>query len=137
MPNVHAAGAVRAPSPRQQPPTLNIARAMQRGVLPLQSPRSKGKKTLVLDLDETLVHSSFKPPSEPSIVLPVEIDGKKFKVFVLVRPGAMEFLVEMQKYYEVIIYTASLSKYADPLMDILDDKEACSARLFREHCTFY
>ena len=68
------------------------------------------------------MHSSFKPPSEPSIVLPVEIDGKKFKVFVLVRPGAMEFLVEMQKYYEVIIYTASLSKYADPLMDILDER---------------
>lgn len=43
----------------------------------------------------------------------------------------------MQKYYEVIIYTASLSKYADPLMDILDDQRCCSGRLFREHCTFY
>ena len=92
---------------------------------------------MILDLDETLVHSSFKPPADPSIVLPVEIDGKHFKVYVLVRPGAMEFLVEMQKYYEVIIYTASLSKYADPLMDILDDQQSCSGRLFREHCTFY
>jgi RNA polymerase II subunit A small phosphatase-like protein len=41
-----------------------------------QSPRSKGKKVLVLDLDETLVHSSFKPPADPSIELPVEMDGK-------------------------------------------------------------
>jgi RNA polymerase II subunit A small phosphatase-like protein len=106
-------------------------------VLNPQSPRSRGKKSLILDLDETLVHSSFKPPAEPSIVLPVEIDGKRFKVYVLVRPGAMEFLVKMQQYYEVIIYTASLSKYADPLMDILDDKKSCSSRLFREHCTFY
>lgn len=95
---------------------------MNRGILNPQSPRSKGKKVLILDLDETLVHSSFKPPAEPSIVLPVEIDGKRFKVYVLVRPGAMDFLKEMQIYYEVIIYTASLSKYADPLMDILDDK---------------
>jgi len=102
-----------------------------------QSPRSKGKKTLVLDLDETLVHSSFKPPPDPSIILTVEIDGKKFKVYVLVRPNAVEFLQAMQPYYEVIIYTASLSKYADPLMDILDEKRCCSARLFREHCTFY
>lgn len=43
----------------------------------------------------------------------------------------------MQPYYEVIIYTASLSKYADPLMDILDDERCCSGRLFRDHCTLY
>lgn len=34
---------------RQQPP-----------LLPQQLPADRGKKTLVLDLDETLVHSSFK-----------------------------------------------------------------------------
>jgi hypothetical protein len=35
-----------------------------------------GKKTLVLDLDETLVHSSFKPVPNPDYIIPVEIDGK-------------------------------------------------------------
>lgn len=30
-----------------------------------------GLKTLVLDLDETLVHSSFKTVSDPDILLPV------------------------------------------------------------------
>ena len=67
----------------------------------------------------------------------MEIEGKNFKVYVLVRPGCTDFIVNMAKYFEVIIYTASLSKYADPLMDILDDTRACSGRLFREHCTFY
>lgn len=43
----------------------------------------------------------------------------------------------MAKYYEVVIYTASLSKYADPLMDILDTNKVAPQRLFREHCTFY
>jgi RNA polymerase II subunit A small phosphatase-like protein len=43
----------------------------------------------------------------------------------------------MQIHYEVVIYTASLSKYADPLMDILDEDKSVSTRLFREHCTFY
>ena len=43
----------------------------------------------------------------------------------------------MQIYYEVIIYTASLSKYADPLKDILDEEKSVSSRLFKEHCTFY
>ena len=79
-----------------------------------------GKKTLVLDLDETLVHSSFKAPKKPDIVLPVDIEGRVCHVYVLVRPGCVKFLNEMAKYYEVVIFTASLSKYADPLMDILD-----------------
>ena len=43
----------------------------------------------------------------------------------------------MSHIYELVIYTASLSKYADPLMDILDTENCCSYRLFREHCTFY
>lgn len=34
-----------------------------------------GKPCLVLDLDETLVHSSFKPVPNPDYVLPVEIEG--------------------------------------------------------------
>lgn len=75
---------------------------------------------MVLDLDETLVHSSFKAPESPDIVLPVDIDGRICNVYVLVRPGCVRFLNEMAKYYEVVIFTASLSKYADPLMDILD-----------------
>lgn len=95
----------------------------------------------MLDLDETLVHSSFKPPSgkEPpaDIVLPVDIEGRVCNVYVLVRPGCQKFLTEMAKHYEVVIFTASLSKYADPLMDILDPKGYAPQRLFREHCTFH
>lgn len=75
---------------------------------------------MVLDLDETLVHSSFKPPKKSDIILPVDIEGRVCNVYVLVRPGCKQFLEEMEKYYEVVIFTASLSKYADPLMDILD-----------------
>ena len=81
---------------------------------------------MVLDLDETLVHSSFKAPTgrEPpaDIVLPVDIEGRVCHVYVLVRPGCMKFLTEMAKYYEVVIFTASLQKYADPLMDIIDTR---------------
>lgn len=59
--------------------------------LPPLAPEKQGKKTLILDLDETLVHSSFKPPENPDIVLPVEIDGSINHVYVLVRPGTLEF----------------------------------------------
>lgn len=124
------------PTSKEEPVQHNF-NVNKKRILKPQSPRSRGKKTLVLDLDETLVHSSFKPPQDPSLVLSVEIEGRTLQVFVLVRPGVSEFLAEMSKYYELIIYTASLSKYADPLMDILDKNRVCSARLFREHCTFY
>jgi len=46
-----------------------------------------GKKTLILDLDETLVHSQFKEIPDPHITLPVEIDGVVHKIFILVRAG--------------------------------------------------
>eukprot|EP00976_Prorocentrum_cordatum_P098993 1191639-Prorocentrum_minimum.AAC.4 len=45
-------------------------------VIPPMEARDKGKKTLVLDLDETLVHSSFKPVANADYVIPVEIDNK-------------------------------------------------------------
>ena len=61
---------------------------------------------------------------------------KAYQVYVAVRPGTHEFLAEMSKYYELVIFTASLSKYANPLMDILDPEGLCTARLFREHCTY-
>ncbi|CDW83760.1 nuclear lim interactor-interacting [Stylonychia lemnae] len=107
------------------------------GLLGTRSKQNAHKKTLVLDLDETLVHSSFKPPEQPDIVLPVEIEGKVCYVYVLIRPGAITFLEQLAEYYELVIYTASLSKYAEPLMNILDQGEWCSHHLFREHCTFY
>ena len=46
-----------------------------------------GLKTLVLDLDETLVHSQFKPIDNADIILPVEIEGQICHIYILVRPG--------------------------------------------------
>ena len=53
------------------------------------------------------------------------------------RPGVDEFLVEMAKHYEIVLYTASLHKYADPLLDLLDPHQTIRYRLFRESCVFY
>jgi len=66
----------------------------------------------------------------------VLLENREYEVFVQVRPGTAEFLKEMSKHYEIVIFTASLSKYANPLMDILDPEHLCTARLFREHCNY-
>ena len=97
----------------------------------------RGRKTLLLDVDETLVHSSFTPTEAADIILPIDIEGRTCNIYVLIRPGCCEFIKEVGKYYEVVIFTASLSKYAIPLMDILDPDRVAPQRLFREHCTFF
>jgi len=97
----------------------------------------RGKMCLVLDLDETLVHSSFRPVPNPDYVLPVDIEGTLYHVYVIKRPGTDEFLEEMGKYFEIVVYTASLGKYADPLLDLMDTKKIIRHRLFRESCTFH
>jgi len=54
---------------------------------------------------------------------------------ISVRPGAFEIIKNMSKLFDVIIFTASHSKYANPIIDFLDPhKKYISHRLFREHC---
>ena len=93
-------------------------------------------KTLVLDLDETLVHSQFQPFDNPSdIILKIELEDEIHDIHVMVRPGVDEFLKTMGKIFEIVIFTASVAKYADPLLDIIDKNKIFKFRLFREHCT--
>jgi RNA polymerase II subunit A small phosphatase-like protein len=102
-----------------------------------QLPEDVGKKTLVLDLDETLVHSSFKPIAQPDYVIPVQIENQVHNVYVLKRPGVDEFLKAMGEIYEIVIFTASVGKYADPVLDTLDKYKVVRHRLFREACIHY
>jgi RNA polymerase II subunit A small phosphatase-like protein len=83
------------------------------------------------------VHSSFKPVTGADYIVPVEIDGSNTDVYVLKRPWVDYFMEEMGKYYEIVVFTASLSKYADPLLDLLDVGNVIRWRLFREHCYPY
>ena len=93
------------------------------------------KKTLILDLDETLVHSSFKPfYSKPDIHLNIKFDNEYHNVYVLKRPYVDEFLTTMAKYYNIIIFTASIKEYANPLLDMLDKNKCIQQRLFRGDC---
>ena len=92
------------------------------------------KPCLVLDLDETLVHSSFKPVPNSDFIVPVEIDGKMTDVYVLKRPWVDFFLEEVSKDWEIVVFTASLPKYANPVVDLLDVGKKVRWRLFRRHC---
>lgn len=45
------------------------------------------------------------------------MEGRTSNIYVLKRPQVDYFLQQVAKVFEVIIYTASIPKYADPLMD--------------------
>jgi RNA polymerase II subunit A small phosphatase-like protein len=78
-----------------------------------------------------------KPMFLTLLVSSSQIEDVVHFVYVAKRPGVDEFLVEMAKHYEIVIYTASLNKYADPLLDLLDPKRVIRTRLFRESCVYY
>jgi TFIIF-interacting CTD phosphatase-like protein len=84
-----------------------------------QEKRFRGKKTLVLDLDETLVHSLYesklKKYKQPDYK--IHLEESNCKIYVNKRPGTDIFLQTLSEFYELVIFTASLKVYADPLMD--------------------
>ena len=102
-----------------------------------KSEKFKNKKCLILDLDETLVHSSFKYLRTADFVIPVEIDNQTHHVYVIKRPGVDEFLKKVGEWYEVVVFTASVLKYGDPLLDKLDLHNSVHHRLFRDSCFNY
>ncbi|KAI9248147.1 NLI interacting factor [Helicostylum pulchrum] len=99
-------------------------------------------KTLVLDLDETLVHSVRLGTNEvnisPSIktkTIEVTSDKQSILYQVYKRPHVDFFLSTISKWYKVVIFTASMSEYADPVIDWLDqDQTFISQRYFRQSC---
>ncbi|CAK8674538.1 CTD small phosphatase-like protein [Clavelina lepadiformis] len=121
-------------TPEPPAPTANGERKF---LLQPRSPSFGRKKCAVIDLDETLVHSSFKPISNADFIVPVEIDGTIHQVYVLKRPHVDAYLERMGEMYECVLFTASLAKYADPVADLLDKHGVFSSRLFRESCVFH
>jgi TFIIF-interacting CTD phosphatase-like protein len=89
---------------------------------PYSRQAASAKPTLVLDMDETLIHTVFNPSGSHT---------------VLHRPGLFDFLDAVRPHYgRIIIFTASTADYADAVLDSLDPHgKYFDARLYRESCT--
>ena len=86
---------------------------LQRPLLPPKAPYAP-EYTLVLDLDETLIHFSDKENC------------------FLIRPGLFRFLSQMSRLFEVVVFTAALQDYADQILDQIDINFTIEYRLYRD-----
>ena len=83
--------------------------------------KSNKPYTLVLDLDETLIHFKANPNNEESGTIKI-------------RPYLYQFLDSIKKYYELVVFTAATQEYADPIINALEqNKKYFDFRLYRVH----
>lgn len=102
-------------------------------LLPPLLPSQENKITLVLDLDETLVHSVFFyiPRCDFSFMTdPLHL------ISVCVRPGVKDFILKMGTLYELVLFTVGNNIYATRIIDFIDPQHMIKYRLFRDSCTF-
>ena len=84
-----------------------------------KNPKDKREYTLVLDLDETLVHYYE--------------DTEEENAYVKVRLGTENFIKKLSQYCEIGIFTASTEDYANIVIDGLDCSDKIDFRLYRQH----
>jgi len=101
---------------------------------------------LVLDLDETLIHSIMKEVEAPLLssataagldTLHIHIEEEHFDLDCIIRPYVTKFLETMSKWFkEIVVFTASQRSYADAIIDHIDpNHQYISRRFYRDSCT--
>ncbi|XP_002132618.2 CTD nuclear envelope phosphatase 1 [Drosophila pseudoobscura] len=105
------------------------------------------KKTLVLDLDETLMTSVFvkkgvkggrgskKKCKWHYVPVDFEFNLHDSTVKVYKRPFVDHFLDQVSKWFDIVVFTAGTEPYATPIIDYLDGgRNILGHRLFRDKC---
>lgn len=116
--------------------------------------KRRRKKTLLLDLDETLIHSLSRgtPRSLGSSgschMIELKVNNVATLYYVYKRPFCDFFLKEVSKWFDLQIFTASVKEYADPIIDwlesdIVDHKthavgnsQVFTKRYYRNDCSY-
>jgi CTD small phosphatase-like protein 2 len=103
-------------------------------ILPMRT-RKTPKFTLVLDLDETLVHSEMMPSSTPDNIFKIKLNDSLYNIYVFYRPGLVNFLDSVCALFEVVIFTASMKPYAEQVLKGLDPHNRLKYKFYRDTCT--
>ena len=101
---------------------------------------SSNKKLILLDLDETLIHSEFDLNAQNLNIYETIIRFKDnadeyHKIGIFVRNGTQKFLSVLNNYFNIGIFTASDKDYADAIISYLDpNKNIIKFCLYRNNC---
>ena len=100
--------------------------------------RKNNKKTLILDMDETLIHAdvdfNFKFHNE---ILKFTCDNEEILIPLILRPHLFEFLDYAYEHFELIVFTASETDYANAILNYIEkDKKYFIKRLYRDSCLY-
>ncbi|XP_033159880.1 CTD nuclear envelope phosphatase 1 homolog [Drosophila mauritiana] len=100
------------------------------------------RKTLVLDMDNTMITSWFikrgkKPENKPRIAHDFKfyLGAYEATIYVYKRPYLDHFLDRVSKWYDLTVFTSGAEIYASPILDFLDGgRGILKSRLYRQHC---
>jgi hypothetical protein len=118
------------------PPYQEISYLRPNVCLPPKDPQAP-PITLVLDLDETLVHCSVEPVDDADLVFPVDFHGITYQVHVKKRPYLETFLEACCGKFEVVLFTASQKIYANELLNRIDPGESTVFELTLMGCVSF
>ncbi|CAI4063470.1 hypothetical protein SKDZ_08G0450 [Saccharomyces kudriavzevii ZP591] len=111
-------------------------------LIPKSILNTQKKKKLVIDLDETLIHSASRSTTHSNssqghlVEVKFGISGIPTLYFIHKRPYCDFFLTKVSRWYDLIIFTASMKEYADPVIDWLESSFPAnfSKRYYRSDC---
>ena len=90
-------------------------------ILPYIKTKNIKKYSLVLDLEETLLHFNKNSKNNK--------EG-----FIDIRPGTLKFLDDISQFYELIVFNEGEKKFTDFLIDTLEENKIYfEHRFYREH----
>jgi Dullard-like phosphatase family protein len=83
------------------------------------------------------VHSTLEPCEDSDFTFPVHFNLREHTIYVRCRPYLKEFLERVASMFEIIIFTASQSIYAEQLLNVLDPKRKLFRhRVYRDSCVY-
>ncbi|XP_029356534.1 CTD small phosphatase-like protein 2 [Echeneis naucrates] len=97
--------------------------------------RSTPEATLVVDLEETLMFSSLSGIEDADFTFLTSFQDHQYKVHMVLRPYAREFLQSVAKIYELFVYTCAKKDYTEKILEILDpQRKLFRHRLYQDDC---